>query len=418
MCEFFLKKVAFSYYTKGGGSRFGIKSTKMTLKTREYIVQLIVRHVQGTLDDTGKKELLEWRESFPENEALFQRMTSRVHFEESLKACEMTSKEMESEWKLIYGKTIGRQRLGMRRMFQYAAILIAVVLIGGVWMLGDRDVELPSDSLMAKAHLIKRIKTQAILVMGDGTTVNLKDTSSLASLVSTKVALSANKEILTYTEGSVDTVMEFHTMRIPRGGEYVLVLSDGTTVYLNAESELTYPVKFSGKDRRVYLKGEAYFEVERDTCKPFIVEANSLEIQVLGTEFGVRAYGDEECVRTTLKRGKVSVESEGCGVILTPNMQASFDKKTLQMDVREVNVDLFLGWKDGRLIFDNCSLEDILKDLGKWYDFDVRYAREDARLIPFSLNIKKHDAFAEVLQLLEDTGCVKFDIRDNVVVVK
>lgn len=207
-------------------------------------------------------------------------------------------------------------------------------------------------------------------------------------------------------------------MKIPRGGEYVLVLSDGTTVYLNAESELTYPVKFSGKDRRVCLKGEAYFEVERDTCKPFIVEANSLEIQVLGTEFGVRAYGDEECVRTTLKKGKVSVESEGCGVILTPNMQASFDKKTSQMDVREVNVDLFLGWKDGRLIFDNCSLEDILKDLGKWYDFDVRYAREDARLIPFSLNIKKHDAFAEVLQLLEDTGCVKFDIRDNVVVVK
>ena len=143
-------------------------------------------------------------------------------------------------------------------------------------MLGGRDVELPGDSLMAKAHLIKKIKPQAILVMGDGTTVNLKDTSSLASLVSTKVALSANKDILTYTEGSVDTVMEFHTMKIPRGGEYVLVLSDGTTVYLNAESELTYPVKFSGKDRRVCLKGEAYFEVERDTCKPFIVEANSL----------------------------------------------------------------------------------------------------------------------------------------------
>ena len=169
---------------------------------------------------------------------------------------------------------------------------------------GDRDVELPSVSLMAKAHLIKRIKPQAILVMGDGTTVNLKDTSSLASLVSTKVALSANKEILTYTEGSVDTVMEFHTMRIPRGGEYVLVLSDGTTVYLNAESELTYPVKFSGKDRRVYLKGEAYFEVERDTCKPFIVEANSLEIQVLGTEFGFGLMAMKNVSVQHLKREK------------------------------------------------------------------------------------------------------------------
>ena len=104
---FFLKKVAFSYYTKRGGSRFGIKSTKMTLKTREYIVQLIVRQVQGILDDEGQRELLEWRESSPENEVLFQRMTSRVHFEESLKVCEMTNEDMENEWKLIRGKTNG-----------------------------------------------------------------------------------------------------------------------------------------------------------------------------------------------------------------------------------------------------------------------------------------------------------------------
>lgn len=93
-------------------------------------------------------------------------------------------------------------------------------------------------------------------------------------------------------------------MKIPRGGEYVLVLSDGTTVYLNAESELMYPVKFRGNDRRVFLKGEAYFDVKRDTSKPFIVEANSLDVRVLGTEFGVRAYQDETCIRTTLKREK------------------------------------------------------------------------------------------------------------------
>lgn len=99
-------------------------------------------------------------------------------------------------------------------------------------------------------------------------------------------------------------------------------------------------------------------------------------------------------------------------------MQASFNKETAKMDVWEVNVDLFLAWKDGRLVFDNCSLENILEDLGKWYDFNIRYAREDARLIPFSLNIKKHNAFAEVLQLLEETGCVEFNIEDNVVIVK
>lgn len=392
----------------------------MTLKTREYIVQLIVLQVQGMLDDAGQRELLEWRESSPENEVLFQKMTSRVHFEESLKVCEMTEEEMETEteWNSIRKKTIGSHRLALKRFLPYAAILFVALLVGGIWMLGGRDSLLPDDSLVTKARRVKKIEPQAILVMGDGTTINLKDSVSLATLVSMKMALSADEDVLTYTKGSVDTVIEYHTMKIPRGGEYVLVLSDETTVYLNAESELTYPVKFRGNDRRVFLKGEAYFDVKRDSSKPFIVETNSLKIQVLGTEFGVRAYQNEEYIRTTLKKGKVSVESEEDGVVLAPGMQVSFDKETTKMDVQEVNVDLFLAWKDGRLVFDNCSLENILKDLGKWYDFDVYYEREDARLIPFSLNIKKHDAFAEVLQLLEDTGCVEFNIENNIVIVK
>ena len=108
------------------------------------------------------------------------------------------------------------------------------------------------------------------------------------------------------------------------------------------------------------------------------MEANSLDVRVLGTEFGVRAYQDETCIRTTLKKGKVSVENKGSGIVLTPGMQASFDKETSKMDVQEVNVNLFLAWKDGRLVF----------------------------------------AFAEVLHLLEDTGCVEFDIEDNIVIVK
>lgn len=391
----------------------------MTREMREYIVRLIALHVQGMLDEAGQKELREWRERSPENEALFGKMTSRAHFDESLKNCELTAEEMRSEWLLIRGKTIGHRRVWLRRVLQYAAVLIVILSVGGVWMLQDKEKDALDNTLIAKARRIKKVEPQAVLVLQDGTLVNLKDTASLSELVSTKVALSANKDVLKYSDNRVDTVVEYHTLKIPRGGEYVLVLADGSTVYLNAESKLTYPVHFTGKERRVYLTGEAYFEVQRDTSRPFIVAvSDSLKIQVLGTEFGVRAYSEEGCIRTTLKKGKVSVENGGYGVILTPNMQASFDKKTTRLDVREVNVDLYLAWKDGRLVFDNRPLEDILKDLGKWYDFDVRYEREEARFIPFSLNIKKHDAFAEVLHLIEDTECVEFEIKDNTVVVK
>ena len=120
-----------------------------------------------------------------------------------------------------------------------------------------------------------------------------------------------------------------------------------------------------------------------------------------------------------LVEGSISVlPNQGDEHKIHPGELAVLNGVTQEVQISKVDIEPYIAWNSGRFVFDNCSLEDILKDLGKWYDFDVRYAWEDARLIPFSLNIKKHDAFAEVLQLLEDTGCVKFDIRDNVVVVK
>ena len=415
---FFLKKVAFSYYTKRGGSRFGIKSTKMTLKTREYIVQLIVRQVQGILDDEGQRELLEWRGSSPENEVLFQRMTSRVHFEESLKVCEMTNEEMENEWKLIRGKTIGSYRLVLKRLLPYAAILVVALLVGGIWVLGERDSLLPDDSLVAKAHRVKKIEPQAILVMGDGTTINLKDSVSLAALVSMKMALSADEDVLTYTKGSVDTVIEYHTMKIPRGGEYVLVLSDGTTVYLNAESELRFPKQFRGKNRKVYLTGEGYFDVQRNEKQPFIVEVKQVEVRVLGTSFGIRAYAKEENVLTTLIQGRVNVEADGQQVELNPGQQADFNRGNDRLTVAEVDVEQYVGWKDGRLVFDNKPLEFILEELGRWYSFDVFYTNKELKGIPYSLNIKKHEDIAHVLKFIERTGKVKFEVNKNTIIVK
>ena len=393
-----MKKVAFSYYTKRGSSRFGIKSTKMTLKTREYIVQLIVRQVQGILDDEGQRELLEWRESSPENEVLFQRMTSRVHFEESLKVCEMTNEEMENEWKLIRGKTIGSYRLVLKRLLPYAAILVVALLVGGIWVLGERDSLLPDDSLVAKAHRVKKIEPQAILVMGDGTTINLKDSVSLAALVSMKMALSADEDVLTYTKGSVDTVIEYHTMKIPRGGEYVLVLSDGTTVYLNAESELMYPVKFRGNDRRVFLKGEAYFEVSKNKEKPFLVQVDDMSVKVYGTEFNVNTYNN---IETVLVTGSVSMNQGGKEVLLKPNQKGVFDQVSGKITVADVDVLAYVSWKNGDFIFRNESLNSIMDKLSRWYGLEVLY--QDARLqnVRLSGNLKRYKDVRELFVSFE-----------------
>ena len=207
-------------------------------------------------------------------------------------------------------------------------------------------------------------------------------------------------------------------MRVPRGGEYTLVLADGTTVYLNAESELRFPKQFKGKSRKVYLEGEGYFDVQRDEKQPFVVEVKQVEVRVLGTSFGIRAYTGEANVLTTLVRGRVNVEAGGKQVELSPGQQADFNRGNDRLTVTEVDVEQYVSWKDGRLVFDNKPLEFILEELGRWYSFDVFYTNKELKGIPYSLNIKKHEDIAHVLKFIERTGKVKFEINKNTIIVK
>lgn len=223
---------------------------------------------------------------------------------------------------------------------------------------------------------------------------------------------------LKYCEEGVKGGEEYHTLKVPRGGEYTLVLADGSKVFLNAESSLKYPVLFSGDLRKVKLEGEAYFEVKRNPEKPFVVDIGGMQVNVLGTTFGIRAYADEREIRTTLVSGRVNVSAGKQVYELKPSEQAVFDKQTEAVKVAAVDTELFVGWKDGRLVFDNCSLERILKDLGRWYSFEVFYATSAAKEIPFSLNIRKHEKFAQVLELMQSTGKIQFEINKNTVIVR
>lgn len=229
-------------------------------------------------------------------------------------------------------------------------------------------------------------------------------------------------DTLNYTEivasGIQDSCEIYHTLRVPRGGEYTLVLADGTTVYLNAESELRFPKQFKGKSRKVYLEGEGYFDVQRDEKQPFVVEVKQVEVRVLGTSFGIRAYTGEVNVLTTLVRGRVNVEAGGKQVELSPGQQADFNRGNDRLTVTEVDVEQYVSWKDGRLVFDNKPLEFILEELGRWYSFDVFYTNKELKGIPYSLNIKKHEDIAHVLKFIERTGKVKFEINKNTIIVK
>lgn len=179
--------------------------------------------------------------------------------------------------------------------------------------------------------------------------------------------------------------LSYHKIVVPRGGEYTVELNDGTRVRLNADSELRFPVKFASNERKVFLKGEAYFEVKRDTTRPFRVDVHEdAMIEVLGTEFNINAYPENEKIFTTLVVGKVKVADlqTDSAVILFPNQQAALSQG--EIDVKEVNPEDYVTWINGRFYFEKMPLEEILIQLERWYDLQVFWGNEELKTYEFT----------------------------------
>ncbi len=387
------------------------------LSKEEHIARLIFLHIQGMTDNAQEKELNEWRSVSPRHEELFQRMLSSEHVEKSISRFVKTEEEEERGWRQLQQKARSGRSVRKIKWFPYAAAIVLILSVGGVFYFsGDKE---QTEILPIAKNEVQVPGSRAVLILPDGRKVDLENEVLRSDLAQSDSLLLVSARSLKYRDiDSPDTTEIFHTLEIPRGGEYLLTLSDGTMIYLNSESTLSFPVKFQGKERKVYLTGEAYFKVAKNTEHPFVVTAGELEVLVTGTTFGVRAYKDEKDIQTTLESGQVTVRVEGKSVKLVPNKQVLFNKSTMGLEVRDVDVDLYLAWVDGRLVYDNCPLEKILTDLGRWYNIDVFYSRDELRSYQFSLNMKKHEEFTQVLELIGKTGEVQFEIKDNTVIVK
>ena len=388
----------------------------MQLRDDDKIKQLILDHARGELDEAGERELVTWREKRVENEEMFQRVMSMENLEQGFLRFVKSPGAEEKTWNGILARTTRKAaRVNRLRWIRYAAMIALPLIVGGMiyFMSGSSD----KHEVIAESVQILPGKAKAELVLPGGDRVLLGEGGNS----SVWNGVRSSGDTLYYRESEElqpDEKEELHVLRVPRGGEYTLVLADGTTVYLNAESELRYPKQFKGENRKVILVGEAYFDVYHNEQQPFLVEAGGMEVRVLGTSFGVRAYPEEENVLTTLVQGKVNVEADGRVVRLQPGEQADYDKADKLLTTAKVDVNLFVGWKDGRLIFDNAPLEVILSELGRWYSFDVFYANENLKQIPYSLNVRKDEHISGVLKLIERTRKVKFEINNQTIIVK
>ena len=231
-----------------------------------------------------------------------------------------------------------------------------------------------------------------------------------------------NKVFYTLPEDSLCTQESpiFNTLQIPRGGEYFLTLADGTEVWLNAETEIRYPVQFTGNKRVVYLDGEAYFTVAPDKKKPFTVVSTHASVSVLGTQFNFRAYPDEQDVQTTLVSGSVIMQSEKYKqqIKLVPGEQGVLEKRSANLTKQEVNTYLYTAWKDGRFAFRDARLEDLFNILARWYDLSIFYQSPEAKDIRFTGDLNKTDDFKSILKIIEQNERVTFTVNQHTVFIQ
>jgi ferric-dicitrate binding protein FerR (iron transport regulator) len=259
--------------------------------------------------------------------------------------------------------------------------------------------------------------SKAVLVLSDGQQVKLDSLQSAnpAGDESAVVKRSAAGHLV-YFAADNSKLKGFNTVKTPRGGQYEVILPDGSKIWLNAASSITYPAAFNAGERRVVLTGEAYFEIAslwRNNKKvPFVVETGKQKIEVLGTRFNVNAYDDEAGIKTTLIEGKVKVTTENETIILKPNHE--FNLGLEGISTKKVDVEPVIDWKNGDFLFADEDLESVMRKVARWYNVELIYDSEipEERL---SGQISRSRNLSEVLRMLELSGDTKFRIEDGAV---
>lgn len=302
-----------------------------------------------------------------------------------------------------------------------AAAAIVVVVLGGLFYYSNRKSN-PAP-LLAKQADIAPGTNKAVLTLADGRKISLNDAKNgaLAQQAGISISKTADGQLVYELKAAEKELnpkeVIYNTIETPRGGQYQISLPDGTKVWLNAASSLSYPATFAGqRQRMVQLTGEAYFEVAKDRQHPFTVKSKGQEIEVLGTHFNVNAYADEPAVKTALLEGSVKVSAGTTAVVIRPGQQASL--KNGSINVEEVNTNVMADWKAGKFRFKDEPLASILRKVSRWYDVEIVYSPGFKDMPTFTGSVSRLDNVSAVLKMLEETSDVKFSIEGKTIKVQ
>lgn len=342
------------------------------------IIALILSEMNDAISESEREELENWLSVSGENRKFYERLAAGGKLPQFMRMLEEHDSEMSYRRFIRTTERMRRKKL-MRATVGIVALFI--VILGLAWLVffGKSDTIRMKSGTEIYAGL-----SSPVLILPYGEEILLDGCAD--TLLRNCPEIKSYGDSLTYTRDEARNKKrepEYHRIVVPRGATHILRLSDGTKIWLNAETELHYPKEFPDRERKVFLKGEAYFSVTEDMCRPFIVEVEGQRLKVLGTEFCIRAYEDESFVRTTLESGRVDLYCADSVHSLFPGEQSILEKNG-DIRILEVDTELYTSWHKGKFLFRNMPLREILQILSRHYDVDVVYKNDVLKDIRFT----------------------------------
>ena len=303
-----------------------------------------------------------------------------------------------------------------------AAMIVSLTGIGAWFYLSEPAAKETVKGVSVKAlqNDVSPGKGKATLTLADGSTILLDNATNgmITRQGNTKIIKLSNGQLKYTVTGAANDQVMLNTMRTPRGGEYQLTLPDGTQVWLNSASSITYPTAFSGSQRKISITGEAYFEVAKDKSKAFQVNiAGRGKVEVFGTHFNINAFSDEPGIYITLVEGAVKVSNKQQELMMKPGEQAVIDQNQKLILHKHVDTEEVIAWKNGYFVFNNATLGMIMRQVQRWYDVDVVY-EGDIQNERFVGKVPRSENASKLIKVLELTHTVKFNIIGKKIIIK
>ena len=384
--------------------------TKKHFKIAEILAALFT----GSQTEKDQREFDEWVKERENNKVFADKLLDPNRYEENRRALrKFQAKEVWNKIDARLGEPTKKIPL-WKNVVRYAAVVLVLLSVGVYFWLDRSGVK----EITPVMYQISAGTTGARLILGDGSTVDISKDRTIELEEADGTTIVTDSAGIDYSAITAkDTAEIRNIVQTLTGMEYTLTLSDGTKVFLNAETKLKFPTIFKGDQRVVELEGEAYFEVRKDEAHPFIVKTVSMNVRVLGTSFNVRSYVNEHDVTATLVEGKVAVSDGEVEKMLVPGEQAVYIKETGKMEVKEVDVSLYTAWHSGKFIFRNETLEDMMIYLSRWYGFKYRFIDDQAKRVQLGARLDRYDNMNPIVEMLRKTGLVNVTQVDDMLYI-